>query len=186
MNNLLAVSQATSYGVYLLLDEYDNFANEVLMGGRSTSEQRYDRLIRGEGMLKTIFKAVKDGTEGRVIDRVFIAGVSPVVMSDITGGFNIASDIYLEPEFGDLCGFHDEEVEEAVRQVAEICRFSDRQSEEALAMMRTFYNGYCFSYDCEDRMYNPTLVLYSRNTRNGYFASPTWSSGGCTWNGSKN
>ncbi len=160
LNNLLAVSQATSYGVYLLLDEYDNFANEVLLGGRSTSQQRYDRLIRGEGMLKTIFKAVKDGTEGRGIDRVFIAGVSPVVMSDVTSGFNIASDIYLEPEFGDLCGFHDEEVEEAVRQVAEICRFSDRHSEEVLTMMRTFYDGYCFSYDSEDRMYNPTLVLY--------------------------
>ncbi len=61
-------------------------------------------------MLKTIFKAVKSGTEGRGIDRVFVTGVSPVVMSDITSGFNIATDIYLEPEFNDLCGFHAEEI----------------------------------------------------------------------------
>ena len=172
LDSLLAVSKASSFNVFLLLDEYDNFANEVLMGGLSISEQRYDRLIRGEGMLKTLFKAVKDGTEGRGIDRVFITGVSPVVMSDITSGFNIASDIYLEPEFNDLCGFHDKEVSETMRRVAEICRFSDGQAEEALMMMRTFYDGYSFSYDSEDRMYNPTLVLYFLKHLQRHCATP--------------
>jgi hypothetical protein len=159
-SNLLSVSQATPYKVYLLIDEYDNFANEVLMSGLPGSEKRYDRLIKGEGMLKTVFKAVKDGTEGRGIDRIFITGVSPVVMSDITSGFNIADNIYLEPQFNDLCGFHEHEVAEAVSRVAEICRFTPEQTGEALMMMRAFYDGYCFSYTGGGGLYNPTLVFY--------------------------
>lgn len=80
----LASVQATLYKVYLLIDEYDNFANEVLMAGEFGSQERYQRLIEGDGMLKTVFKAIKAGTEGEGIAHVFITGVSPVVMSDVT------------------------------------------------------------------------------------------------------
>lgn len=160
LDRLLAVVRAASRKIYLLIDEYDNFANEVLMSGLPGSEKRYDRLIKGEGMLKTVFKAVKDGTEGRGIDRIFITGVSPVVMSDITSGFNIADNIYLEPQFNDLCGFHEYEVAEAVSRFAEICHFTPEQTAEALMMMRAFYDGYCFSYAGGRGLYNPTLVFY--------------------------
>ena len=163
LNRLLAVVRTTPYKLYLLIDEYDNFANEVLMGGLPRSEERYERLIRGEGFLKTLFKAVKDGTEGQGIERVFITGVSPVVMSDLTSGFNIATDIYFEPEFNDLCGFHEHEIEDIVRKIAETGEFSPEKTAEALKMMRTFYNGYGFTYENTERLYNPTLVLYFLN-----------------------
>ncbi len=160
LQNLLSVTRTTPYKVYLLIDEYDNFANEVLMAGQSGSQDRYKTLVEGEGMLKTLFKAVKSGTEGRGIDRVFITGVSPVVMSDVTSGFNIAKNIYLEPAFNDLCGFWEHEVADALQQVATICHFSEEQTAEAMQMMRTFYDGCSFSYDQQALVYNPTLTLY--------------------------
>ncbi len=160
LDRLLAIVRTTPYKIYLLIDEYDNFANEILMGGLPRSEQRYERLIRGEGLLKTVFKAVKDGTEGRGIDRVFITGVSPVVLSDVTSGFNIAENIYLLPEFNDLCGFWETEVAEVLQQVAGHCDFSSQQAAEALKMMQTYYNGYKFTSKAEALIYNPTLVLY--------------------------
>ncbi|MDM8529892.1 AAA family ATPase [Anaerolineales bacterium HSG25] len=158
--SILTAVNMTPYKIYLLIDEYDNFANEVLMAGQSSSQTRYETLIQGEGMLKILFKVVKSGTEGRGIDRVFITGVSPVVMSDMTSGFNIATNIYLEPDFNDMCGFWEHEVAEALQQIATKCQFSTEQVDEALHMMRTFYNGYSFTYETEPLIYNPTLSIY--------------------------
>ncbi|MTW21267.1 AAA family ATPase [Allochromatium palmeri] len=158
---LRAVSQ-TSHKLYLLIDEYDNFANEVLMAGRSGSQDRYESLLYGEGLLKTVFKAVKAAAGGMGLDRVFITGVSPVVLSDMTSGYNVGESIYLLPEFNDLCGFTESEVSAVLEQLA---ASKDGQTppwlvSEALATMRTFYNGYRFSEEATESLYNPTLSLY--------------------------
>ena len=153
---LLAAVRETPYRLYLLVDEYDNFANEVLLA----SADRYYALLSGEGLLKTVFKAAKGGTAGLGVDRMFITGVSPVVMSDITSGYNIATNIYLEPEFNDLCGFTEAEVPVILRRVADACGFDRDAADKALTMMATFYDGYCFNYDMAEFIYNPTLVLY--------------------------
>lgn len=160
LESTLTATQATPYKVYLLIDEYDNFANEVLMAQRIGSEQRYRDLIEGEGLLKTVFKAVKNGLEGRGLDRIFITGVSPMVMSDVTSGFNIADSIYLEPEFNDLCGFTEAEVSSLLEQVATQCNLSSAQQDTMLTLLRTFYDGYCFSPRSQAFIYNPTLVHY--------------------------
>jgi hypothetical protein len=156
---LTAVRQ-TPYKLYLLIDEYDNFANELAMGGLPTGQARYDALLRGEGALKTLFKAVKGGASGFGLDRVFITGVSPIVLSDLTSGYNVARDIYLQAVLQDLCGFTEAEIAAALRQVVEGCQFPIERAGEALDMMRTFYNGYRFSPDVKAPVYNPTLALY--------------------------
>jgi len=158
LQSVFAAVKSTPYKIYLLIDEYDNFANEVMMA--ASNRARYDDLIQGEGALKTIFKAVKSGTKGLGIDRIFITGVSPVVMSDITSGFNIAENIYFEPEFNDLCGFWENEIAEALQQIAISCKLSTEKVTEALEMMRVFYDGYNFSNETEALIYNPTLALY--------------------------
>ena len=158
---LRAVSQ-TPHKLYLLIDEYDNFANEVLMAGRSGSQDRYESLLYGEGLLKTVFKAVKAAAGGMGLDRVFITGVSPVVLSDMTSGYNVGESIYLLPEFNDLCGFTESEVGTVLQQLAtsEDGRTPPWTVNEALATMRTFYNGYRFSEEATESLYNPTLSLY--------------------------
>ena len=154
-----AAVQASPHQMYLLIDEYDNFANEILMAERSTTQDRYEALLYGEGALKTAFKAVKAASTGGGLDRIFIAGVSPVVLSDVTSGFNIAKSIYLEPEFNALCGFGKREVADMLRQIVVACGLPVEKASEALTMMRVYYNGYRFA-DEQTLIYNPTLALY--------------------------
>ncbi|MEA1051960.1 AAA family ATPase [Lamprobacter modestohalophilus] len=183
--SVLGAVHATPHKLYLLIDEYDNFANEVLMAARPGSQDRYQTLLQGEGLLKTVFKAIKAAAGGLGLDRVFITGVSPVVMNDMTSGYNVAMDIYLEAGFNDLCGFTEPEVAAVLRQLegesqgteevheagemreaageavrARALAGSGWSAEKALETMRTFYNGYRFSEEAETSLYNPTLSLY--------------------------
>ena len=150
-------AQQSGTAIYLLIDEYDNFANDVLMAKREQAD--YERLLYGEGELKRLFKTVKAGA-GRGIDRVFITGVSPIVLSDMTSGYNVGEDIYLKAAFNDLCGFTEAEIAVVLEQLAAEDQGGTWSPAEALDLMRTFYNGYCFSEDSRERLYNPTLSLY--------------------------
>ena len=161
--SLLTSIQRTPYKLYLLIDEYDNFANDVLMSSVHEGQQRYEELVRGEGLFRTIFKAIKAASSGHGLDRVFITGVSPLVMSDLSSAYNVAINMYLEPEFNTLCGFSEGEVAAILQQVAKGCNLPVEKEQEALAMMRTFYNGYRFSPRSAALVYNPTLAFYFLN-----------------------
>ncbi len=157
--SVLAAVRGTQYRLYLLIDEYDNFANEVLMaqGGR----ERYEDLLYGEGLFKTVFKAVKAAAGGLGLERVFITGVAPLVLSDLTSGYNVAKAVYLDPEFNDLCGFTKPETAAVLAQLAPGEGDDGAWSAPAvLETMRTFYDGYRFSEESEEPLYNPTLCLY--------------------------
>ena len=158
LGTLLSIIQSVSQPLYLLIDEYDNFANELMSGLRNDKDD-YRLLVHEKGPLKTLFKAVKSAAGEGTIDRMFITGVSPVVLSDITSGFNIAENIYLKPAFNDLCGFTESEVLTLLEQAAEECGIKDKAG-ESLSFTRTYYNGYTFAPDHQTRVYNPTLVLY--------------------------
>ncbi|MBF0230574.1 MAG: AAA family ATPase [Desulfamplus sp.] len=151
--------QTMNLPVFLLIDEYDNFANEVMMSS-SMKTEKYESLVQKEGILKAVFKNVKAAASNSVFDRIFITGVSPVVMADITSGFNIAKNIYFKPEYNHLCGFTAKEVEDAVNEIAQECGIEQAKAQEMIELMRIYYNGYCFSVDAEDLVYNPTLALY--------------------------
>jgi hypothetical protein len=152
--SLLSAVKATPHRLYLLIDEYDNFANEILMGGRATGRADYDSLLRGEGALKAVFKTVKAAAAGWGLDRVFITGVAPIVLTAMTSGYNVAESIYLEPAFHELCGFTEAEIQSAFAQVAPAGEAS------CLTQMRLYYNGYRFSSQAATLVYNPTLALY--------------------------
>ncbi|MDS4025764.1 MAG: AAA family ATPase [Candidatus Contendobacter sp.] len=154
--SILTAIFETPHKLYLLIDEYDNFANEVLMTGQKLGY--YEALLYGEGLLKTVFKAVKAAAGGQGLDRVFITGVSPVVLSDMTSGYNVAKNIYLNDEFNDLCGFTETELAAVLTRLA--AAGATWSVAEALHTMRTFYNGYRFSEEAKDGLYNPTLSLY--------------------------
>ncbi|MBK8452165.1 MAG: AAA family ATPase [Thiofilum sp.] len=171
--SVLSAAQASGYQVYLLIDEYDNFANELLMHVQA-DQQSYLELVRSEGVLKTLFKAIKSNASDGKIGRVFITGVSPVVLSDMTSGYNVATNIYLLPHFNALCGVTETELTELVNQVASECQHPPETISQTLATMRSFYNGYRF---CEDmtqpRLYNPTLALYYLHYYKEYCSAPS-------------
>nr|VFK64229.1 MAG: Predicted AAA-ATPase [Candidatus Kentron sp. TUN] len=91
--SLLNAGQQTGHPLYLLIDEYDNFANELMMGHRSWEESRYQALLSGESIMKALFKTIKMAASGEGLSRVFITGVSPVAMSDLTSAYNVAENM---------------------------------------------------------------------------------------------
>ncbi len=159
VDSLLSAISNTPYKLYLLIDEYDNFANEVMVSP-DRGRARYSELVKGEGVLKTFFKAVKESAEGQGLDRTFLTGVSPVVLSDVTSGYNVAEDLSDRPRFQDLCGFTEVELTTALNQVAAAQGLMTDQAAAALDLMRTFYNGYRFTPEQAESIYNPTLALY--------------------------
>jgi len=159
LQSLVGAISQTPYKLYILIDEYDNFANEVMISPLHGTN-RYEELVQGEGIIKTFFKAIKDGSEGRGIDRVFLTGVSPVVLSDMTSGYNVTEDLSVDPDYHDLCGFTENELLAVLDQIAVVHHLDTVQVETALSLMRDFYNGYRFSFQQNERIYNPTLALY--------------------------
>lgn len=160
LQSLLTAVQQTPFKLYLFIDEYDNFANEILMSQQNGRSDRYDRFIHGEGLFKTVFKAIKAASVGQGLDRVFITGISPVIVSDLASGYNVARELTLNERFNDLCGFREEELEPVLQRVGAECGWPQGRVEEAMGEMRAFYNGYRFSPEAEGLVYNPTLALY--------------------------
>jgi len=158
--SLLTAVKLSKHKLYLLIDEYDNFANEVMMVKTSLTPINYDALTSAESDLKALFKSVKSASSGQGLERVFITGVSPVFMTDITSSYNVAKDIYLQPKFNDLCGFTANEIKDIVSQIVKECSLPEDRMKLALRVIKTFYDGYRFSEMSEEDIYNPTLALY--------------------------
>lgn len=150
----------SGHTLYLLIDEYDNFANEILTSDPH-DRVRYHDLLEGEGVLKTLFKVIKASASEGKISRVFITGVSPMVLSDMTSGYNVATSIYLDERFNALCGVTQDELALLLQQILPDHQQDISRVTEILDVMRRFYNGYRF---CEvlalPLIYNPTLSFY--------------------------
>jgi hypothetical protein len=159
LSSFLSAVRKASLKTYLLIDEYDNFANEVMMSDADV----YHQLVKKDGPLKTLYKGIKEFLERGLLSRLFITGVSPVVMSDITSGMNICDNIYLDKAFNALCGFTEAETQNMVDQAIQHCGPDSSQYDHLMEMMKTWYNGYIFSPESTIRVYNPTLVFYFLN-----------------------
>ena len=143
--------------LYVLIDEYDNFANTVLA---HRGAEAYQSFTHGGGFYRNFFAVLKAGA-GRSggLERLFITGVSPITMDDVTSGFNIGKNISLRPEFNDMLGFTEAEVRELLEMYRDYGVFN-QDVEAALAVMREWYNGYRFAEDAEGDLYNTDMVLY--------------------------
>ena len=145
--------------IYLIIDEYDNFTNVALT---QEGYERQEELERKTNFFCFFFKKIKGMTtgSGAAVRRIFIAGVSPVTLNDVTSGFNIAQMITTNPRFNEILGFTENEVREMLEYYkTKGCWKGD--TEQMLGVMRAWYGNYCFSEECREvRLYNPTLVLY--------------------------
>jgi hypothetical protein len=159
LSMLNAVLQ-TPYRLYLFIDEYDNFANEVMMGKGQINPERYKALTSADSSLKAIFKTVKSASGGLGLERVFLTGASPILMSDMTTAYNVAENIYFKKKFNDLCGFKEAELKAVLNQIIAECQLNPEYAEKAQSVMKAFYNAYSFSDMSNELIYNPTLALY--------------------------
>ena len=147
--------------LYVLIDEYDNFANTVLA---HHGEEAYQAFTHGGGFYRNFFATLKEGaghSEGG-LERLFITGVSPITMDDVTSGFNIGRNISLRPEFNDMLGFTEAEVRNLLEMYRDHGVFN-QEVEAALDVMREWYNGYRFAKSAEGDLYNTDMVLYFLN-----------------------
>ncbi len=161
MSDLMTVVIAAGHQIYLLIDEYDHFANRLLAAG---ARDFYDRIVTG-GFVRTFYASLKSGTGRGAIARIFVTGVTPLLLDDMASGFNIASQVSLDPALATMTGFTRTEVEGAIDlflashpKLAELAEVGDR--DRLLAVLEQYYNGYRFSPGAVDRVFNSDMVLY--------------------------
>ena len=157
LNELFSHAADHDVPLYVLVDEYDNFANTVLA---HHGEAAYQSLTHGGGFYRSFFATLKAGTEeDGGIERLFLTGVSPVTLDDVTSGFNIGSNISLKLKFNEMVGFTEDEVRGLLETYREHGVF-DQDVDAALDVMREWYNGYRFAREATGDLYNTDMVLY--------------------------
>ena len=148
---------AVGQKIYLFIDEYDHFTNQIL--AHKEHEKRYREQTHGEGYLRLFFDTIK-GAAGGALGRVFVTGVSPVTMDDLTSGFNIGTNYSLAPEFNEMTGFTEEEVRDMLGYYASVLPFN-HSVDELVQVMKPWFDNYCFAIKSYGKttMYNSIMVL---------------------------
>ena len=156
------------YPLYLIIDEYDNFTNTVL---NEQGEKVYWAMTHAEGFYRDIFKKFK-GT----FERIFITGVSPVTLDDVTSGFNIGWHISTKPEFNQMLGFSTEDVYNIFNYYKSTGEVRpDCDVEAVVKEMKPWYDNYCFSKDAfftQSKVFNCDMVIYYLRNYISYGRSP--------------
>ena len=142
--------------LYLIIDEYDNFTNTVL---NEQGENVYWAITHADGFYRDVFKKFKG-----MFERIFITGVSPVTLDDVTSGFNIGWHISTKPEFNQMLGFSLEEVRKMFAYYKEVGGIPATSDIEAMIdEMKPWYDNYCFSEDAlrtQSKVFNCDMVIY--------------------------
>ena len=149
-------ARSKGYPLYLIIDEYDNFTNTVL---NEQGEDVYWAITHAEGFYRDIFKKFKGSFE-----RIFMMGVSPVTLDDVTSGYNIGWHISTKEEFNQMLGFSTEDVREMFTYYKNVERIpADSDVEAIIQEMKPWYDNYCFSkqaLDTQSKVFNCDMVLY--------------------------
>ena len=140
--------------IYVIIDEYDHFANELL--GFNTNQLK--NLVSKNGKIRKWYEILKEGTES-VIDRIFITGVAPITLDSLTSGFNIGSDKTQNSKFNEMMGFTKDELITMMQEL----ELSKQEQEEILPIMKENYDGYKFALDGREKIYNSNMCLYFLN-----------------------
>lgn len=154
-----ALAYIRLYGLpkaYILIDEYDNFTNQLLT---SYNDPLYEEVTTNDSFLRTFFKVIKAGIGEGSIRTCFCTGVLPVTMDDLTSGYNIAEILTLKPGFLNMLGFTYTETEKYLRYVLRKYSGSEEQFEEIWQLIVSNYDGYRFSPSGE-RLFNSTILTY--------------------------
>ncbi len=139
--------------IYLLIDEYDHFTNELF----AFNTGHFKEIVSRNGWVRKFYETIKIYMGEGVIDRFFATGVTPVTLDSMTSGFNVAKNITLEPEFHNMAGFTESELRGMLKNT--IYEEGKFDLDTVIADMRSWYNGSKFSADVSERLYNPQMVI---------------------------
>lgn len=156
MELIFKAAKAHQYHLYLIIDEYDNFTNVIL---NERGEKVYHAITHADGFYRDVFKKFKGNFE-----RIFMMGVSPVILDDVTSGFNIGWNISLKPEFDEMLGFSTTDVVKMFTYYKEYGSIpADSDIDAIVNDMKPWYDNYCFAKQAlmkKTRMFNCDMVLY--------------------------
>ena len=156
MELIFKAAKAHQYHLYLIIDEYDNFTNVIL---NERGENVYHAITHADGFYRDVFKKFKGNFE-----RIFMMGVSPVTLDDVTSGFNIGWNISIKPEFDEMLGFSTTDVMEMFTYYKEHGSIPvDSDIDAIVNDMKPWYDNYCFAEEAlkkKTRMFNCDMVLY--------------------------
>ena len=155
LNEITVGLAHTGTKLYVLIDEYDNFTNTILA---ESGQNAYDELCHGGGFFKQFFTNLKTATSDTdaPVTRLFITGVSPVTMDDVTSGFNIGTNISLDPQFADFTGFRHDDLRAIADYYGAQCGFD---ADKAYNAALTWYDNYRFGSADAPPLANTTIVL---------------------------
>lgn len=143
--------------VYVIIDEYDNFANHLIT---THQDHLYEQLMADDSFLKAFFKALKEGRKTGAIANVFITGVLPMMIDELASGFNVANIITLDPEFEHLLGFTQSEVDALLDEVYDDYGMDPATRPEVETIIKTQYDGYHFLSIGGEDVYNSTTLMF--------------------------
>ncbi len=146
--------------LYVIIDEYDNFANQLITAHK---DPLYRELTADDSFLKTFFKTLKEGRKTGAIANVFITGVLPIMIDDMASGYNIASFLTLHPQFEQMLGFTQTEVNQLLDEVYQDYEIDPATRSVVESVIKNHYNGYQFVTAEGEPLYNSTLVMYFLN-----------------------
>lgn len=163
LNYVLGKVKMAKLQVYLLIDEYDNFANTMM----AEDEDDYTDLTHGDGFFRLFFNILKEATTdlNAAIGRMFITGVTPLTLSDVTSGFNIGDNFSMERKYNEMIGFTESEVRTMLEYYRDQTGVFRHTVDELIEVMKPWYNNNCFSSYCieDERMFNSDMTLYFLN-----------------------
>ena len=158
--------------LYLIIDEYDNFMNQLIVAKRDGD---YEKLVAKTSFLKNFFKAVKAGVEeDGVIGKTYITGVLPVVLDDLTSGFNIAKMVNLRPELLGMLGFTQRDVDQYVDEIYADYGFDPGTKPALIAELKALYDSYRFQPSQKESIYNSTILNYYLDEFINNGGTPPW------------
>ena len=147
--------------IYVIIDEYDNFTNELVVSNR---DAEYDVIcghdnaggLPRDSFFKAFFKSFKAGLEEGNVGRTYFTGVLPITLDDLSSGFNVGTIVSLRSNLLGMVGFTQQQVEEYVDRVFADYGFDPSLKRQVLADLKAFYDGYHFIPGSEP-LYNSTI-----------------------------
>lgn len=143
--------------LFVIIDEYDNFANHLITTDR---DPMYYDLVADDSFLKTFFKTLKEGREIGAIANVFITGILPITMDDLASAFNVGTYVTLDPTFEAMAGFTQAEVDDLLEQIYQDYPLELTTRPEISALIKNHYDGYHFVSHQNEPLYNATSLMY--------------------------
>ena len=168
LNFINDVARNAGSKLYLIVDEYDNFTNNVL---NIKGHDAYHALTHGTGFYRDVFKLFKG-----MFDRIIMLGVSPITLDDLTSGYNIALNITMDPRFNQMLGFSEDDVRQMIRYYKDAGAIKEDVTEDSIIDdIKPWYDNYCFaeeSFGKEPSMFNSDMVCYYMNNLVGLGSRP--------------